>query len=141
MKLKAVTGIWCIVFLVIGVLVSCESDRQIEFNRYYSLGTAIYQSHCQNCHGARGEGLGGLIPPLTDSSFLRAKTGNLACLIKNGTKGSIKINNKIYDGEMLPIDLTPLEIAEVLTYVNNSFGNKSGIITSVSVEATLKECR
>jgi mono/diheme cytochrome c family protein len=141
MKLKVITGIGCVIFLVIGMLVSCESDEQIEYNRYYSLGNALYQSHCQNCHGAQGEGLGGLIPPLTDSLFFKTKKENLACLIKNGMKGNIKVNNKLYDGEMLPVDLTPLEIAEVLTYINNSFGNKSGIITGASAEAALKACK
>jgi len=140
MNLKVI-GIGSILFLVAGMLVSCESDEQIEFNRYYSLGTALYQTHCQNCHGAQGEGLGGLIPPLTDSLFLKTQKGSLPCSIKNGIKGSIKVNNKLYDGEMLPADLTPLEIAEVLTYINNSFGNKSGIIPSTSVEAGLKACR
>src|SRR5471030_300081 len=142
MKLKVTTGIGCILFLVVtGMLISCESDEQIEYNRYYSLGTALYQSHCQNCHGVQGEGLGGLIPPLTDSLFLKTKTASLACFIKNGVKGKITIGNKLYDGEMLPADLTPLEIAEVLTYVNNSFGNKSGIITGASAEAALKACK
>jgi mono/diheme cytochrome c family protein len=141
MNLKAITGIGCVLFLVAGMLVSCESDEQIEFSRYYSLGAALYQSHCQNCHGAQGEGLGGLIPPLTDPVFLKTKTGSLACFIKNGLKGNIKVSNKLYDDEMLPADLTPLEIAEILTYVDNSFGNKTGIVTSASAEAALKLCK
>lgn len=132
-------GTICIVLACLAV--SCQSDEQVEFNRYFSTGNAVYQVHCQNCHGAKGEGLQGLIPPLTDSAYLKSNKEILACLIKNGLKGQINILHKQFEGEMPPNDLSPVEIAQVLTYVTNSFGNKSGTINTEKVNADLAKCR
>lgn len=132
MKLK-VSGI--IFALVLILIWSCQNDSQMEFNRYYSAGNLVYISHCENCHSAKGEGLQGLIPPLTDGTFLKANQQKLPCIIKNGLKGKISLSGKTFEGEMPASDLTPLEIAQVLTYVTNSFGNKMKTITVEEVNA------
>jgi len=138
MKLKLISGI----FLLLTVLiVSCQSDEQVEFYRYYSGGSAIYQTHCQNCHGSKGEGLQALIPPLTDVAYLKNNKALLACFLKNGLKGKIIINGREFEGEMPADDLAPIEIAKVLTYVTNSFGNKMATINLQMVESDLKKCR
>src|ERR1700693_28169 len=121
MKLKIIAGIVSLLFLLIG---SCQSDEQMEFNRYYSSGSLIYQNHCQNCHGTNGEGLQGLIPSLRDSVYLRSNKSTLACLVKYGLKKNVTILKRSYDSEMPPNDLAPIQIANVLTYITNSFGNK-----------------
>lgn len=134
-------GIIGIISAVLVLLVaSCENNSQVEFNRYYSNGSAVYQAHCQNCHGAKGEGLQGLIPPLADSAYLKTNKSALACLIKNGIKGKITISNKQFEGQMPASGLAPVEIAQVLTYINNSFGNKLGTFTTESVNADLAKC-
>lgn len=138
MKLKIIAGIVSLLFLLI---VSCQSDEQMEFNRYYSSGSLIYQNHCQNCHGTNGEGLQGLIPSLKDSVFLKSNKSTLACLVKYGLKKNITILKKSYDSEMPPNDLAPIQIANVLTYITNSFGNKTGTITSAQVEVDLTKCK
>jgi mono/diheme cytochrome c family protein len=137
MKLKVITGIGLIVI----ALVACNTDAELEFKRYYSSGSLIYQSRCQNCHGKNGEGLQALIPPLTDTAYLKANKKNLACIVKYGMKGTISLANKFYQGEMPPNDISPVEVAEVLTYVTNSFGNKMGTVTSEHVVEDLKGCR
>jgi len=137
MKIKLI-GIICIALTAL--IISCQSDEQVEFNRYFSAGSAVYQSHCQNCHGAKGEGLQGLIPSLTDSAYLKSNKSQLACFVKNGLKGQIKISGRQFEGEMPPNDLSPVEIAQVLTYVTNSFGNKSATITTELANADLAKC-
>ncbi|WP_184549937.1 c-type cytochrome [Mucilaginibacter sp. FT3.2] len=138
MKLKLISGI---LLLIIVFAVSCQSDKQVEFNRYYSGGSAIYQAHCENCHGAKGEGLQALIPPLTDSIYLKNNKASLSCYIKKGLKGKIIIHEREFEGEMPVDDLAPIEIAKVLTYVTNSFGNKMGTIDLQRVQADLEKCR
>jgi mono/diheme cytochrome c family protein len=101
----------------------------------------VYQTHCQNCHGEKGEGLSALIPPLSDSAFLRKNKPALSCYIKNGLKGSIIINDKTFDDAMPANDLSPVEIARVLTYIGNSFGNKLGTIDEQMVQADLRICK
>ncbi|WP_428331461.1 c-type cytochrome [Mucilaginibacter sp.] len=137
MKLKIIG----IIGVIIIFIVSCQSEDQVEFARYYSNGSTIYQSHCQNCHGVKGEGLQGLIPPLTDTAYLKNNKTTLACSVNYGLKGKITILNRAFEGEMPANDLAPIDIAKVLTYVTNSFGNKMGIITLTQVNENLAKCK
>ena len=140
MKLAFITGIGLL--FVMAMVASCQSEDQVEFNRYYSGGSVLYLAHCQNCHGEKGEGLHALIPPLTDSVFLKQNRSSLACYLKNGLKGKLSIAGREFEGEMpAAADLSPIEVAKVLTYVTNSFGNKQGLINLQQVQADLKNCR
>jgi mono/diheme cytochrome c family protein len=128
-------------FLLVALAFSCQSDEQIEFNRYYSAGNVIYQAHCENCHGEKGEGLQSLIPPLTDSTYLKNNRASLACYLKNGLKGSITVHSRNFEGEMPASDLSPIEMAKVLTYITNSFGNKMGLINSQEIQNNIEKCK
>ncbi len=134
-------GIIAFLLAIIGSIVySCQSEDKIEFMRYYSAGQALYKTHCQNCHGQNGEGLAALIPPLTDTEYLKQHRKQLACYLKNGLKLPILVNGKAYNGEMPPANLAPVEIAQVLTYVQNSFGNKANVHNIDQVNAELGKC-
>ena len=137
MKLKIIS---VICFLLLGLIISCQSEDSIEFKRYYTAGALVYQSHCQNCHGTKGEGLLALIPPLTDSTYLKTNAAQLPCNMRNGLKGKITVANKEFEGAMPSSELTPMEIAQVLTYVKNSFGNKGATITVDEVNSNLAKC-
>ncbi|MBC7399914.1 MAG: cytochrome c [Mucilaginibacter sp.] len=139
MKLKVISGIGLLLALLI---FSCQSEDEITFKRYYTTGSIVYQTKCQNCHGKDGQGLLALMPPLTDIMFLKTNKAALACFIKYGIKGKLLIiNNKPFEGEMPLIDLAPIEIAEVLTYVTNSFGNNMGVVTAQQVSDDLAKCK
>jgi mono/diheme cytochrome c family protein len=138
MKIKVI-GVIAMLLVAFGL--SCQSDQQIEFNRYYSAGSLVYQQHCQNCHGDKGQGLQSLIPPLTDSVYLKNNKNGLACFIKNGLKGKQTVAGRTFDDEMKADDIAPIEIAKVLTYVTNSFGNKLGTVTLQQVQIDLKNCK
>jgi mono/diheme cytochrome c family protein len=139
MKLKVISGI-CALLAVL--FFSCQSEDEITFNRYYSIGSVIYQNKCQNCHGKNGEGLSSLMPALTDTAFLKTNKASLACFIKYGLKGKLLIvNQKSFEGDMPSMDMAPIEIAEVLTYVTNSFGNKTKLIIAKQVEGELENCK
>jgi mono/diheme cytochrome c family protein len=137
MKFKVIGAI-C--FLLLALVISCQSDESIEFDRYYSSGSLVYQNHCQNCHGTKGEGLAGLIPPLTDSAYFKINKAKLACAVKFGLKAKLNIAGKSFEGEMPPATLTPIEIAQVLTFITNSYGSKLGIIDNQQVEDDLSKC-
>jgi len=142
MKLKTGCAVGFLILpVIVCLLISCQNDAGVEFQRYYSNGSAIYQARCQNCHGALGEGLKALIPPLTDTAYIKANKPALACLIKNGMKGSIGVSNRDFEGEMPGNELAPVELAGVLTYISNSFGNKSGTVNTSQVEEDLKKCK
>ncbi|MGY4536393.1 mono/diheme cytochrome c family protein [Mucilaginibacter sp. UYNi724] len=140
MKLKV---IGFIVALMAVAIASCQSDAEQEFKRYYTGGAAIYKTNCQNCHGARGEGLSSLIPPLTDTAYLNKNRHQLGCFIKYGIKETIiTVKGKAYEGAMpANVDLPAIDVAKVLTYVGNSFGNKMGTISVNEVDGDLAKCK
>jgi mono/diheme cytochrome c family protein len=139
MKLKVISAL-CLLSAIL--IYACHNDADITFKRYYTTGKVIYTAHCQNCHGSDGQGLSALMPPLTDTAFLRKNKADLSCFIKYGLKDKILIvNKKAYDADMPASDLAPIEIAEVLTYITNSFGNNQGLITLQQAEADLLKCK
>jgi mono/diheme cytochrome c family protein len=140
MKLKV---IGFIVALFCVIIASCQSEAEQDFKRYYGGGMLIYKSKCQNCHGANGEGLSTLIPPLTDTAYLRKNKSRLGCFIKYGISETIiSVNKKAYEGAMpANTDLTAIDIAKLLTYVGNSFGNKMGTIPFEEADADLAKCK
>ena len=140
MKLKVIGAI----AVLLGVLITaCQSEAEQDFKRYYGGGMLLYKNKCQNCHGANGEGLSSLIPPLTDTTYLKKNKARLGCFIKYGISETIiTINGKAYEGAMpANADLTAIDVAKVLTYIGNSFGNKMGTIPFEVADADLANCK
>lgn len=110
-----------------------------EVMKYAIAGKTLYENHCGNCHQSNGEGLGNLIPPLKDSDYFKADLHRSIWIMKNGQKGEITVNGKTYNQDMPASPrLTPLEIAQVSTYLFNIWGMEEGIISSSDVEEYLK---
>lgn len=121
---------------------SCYSNVSMETAQYAVNGQKLYTTHCQNCHGAKGEGLGKLYPPLTDSVFLNKQRAQLACIVKHGIRGPLQINGKTYEGIMPGISkLNNVEIAYILTYVTTTFGNSTSTYTQEEVVRNLENCK
>lgn len=127
--------------LLCSMIYACQSAQEIEYAKYMSNGKDIYVARCQNCHGEKGEGLGELAPPLTDTIFLKTNKTDLACIIKNGSNKEIVIHGKKYDGKMPSFNLATIDIAQVTVYITNSFGNKQGMYTYEQVSKDLNSCK
>lgn len=115
------------------------ADPEILYQQYMVHGLRLYQEKCANCHQKNGTGLKRLIPPLIQTEYLQdlVKT---ACSIKNGLKGEIMVNGISYNQPMPAADLTDLEIAEIITYINNSWGNMGGLSRVNEVGKALARC-
>src|SRR3569833_771684 len=120
--------------LAVCFIISCERDSSLEFKRYYTEGAQVYTTHCQNCHGAHGDGLVSLILSLTDTVYFKTNKAKLACAIREGMKDPVIVGGKALANVMPQQDLTPLELAEVITYIQNSFGNKMGLTAGDQVQ-------
>ncbi len=94
-------------------------------------GKAVYMQTCFVCHQIEGQGLPGQIPPLAKSDFALADNKNeIIRGVLNGRTGEITVNGKKYNGIMIPQNnLTDEQIANVLTYVRNSWGNSGSAVT------------
>lgn len=120
---------------------SCKSEGQLTYARYYTNGKELYDIHCQNCHNSDGKGLQSLIPPLTDSAFLRKNKSKLACIIKYGLTTPVVVNGKTYDSQMPENSQLPdIDIAALVTYITNSFGNNQGLYDAEEATKDLKNC-
>lgn len=106
-------------------------SKEIQFEK----GKAVYMQTCFVCHAVDGRGIAGQIPPLAKSDFLATMTKDdyiRGVLI--GRSGEIKVNGKTYNGIMTPLNyLTDDQVANVLTYVRNSFGNSGDPINPTEV--------
>ncbi|MDW5288061.1 cytochrome c [Formosa sp. PL04] len=91
-------------------------------------GEKIFLQHCVTCHMVTGEGITGAFPPLAKSDYLMADKMRAAEIIINGLNGELKVNNVTYYGTMMAIKLSDNEIADVLNYVRNSWGNSGEIV-------------
>jgi len=104
-----------------------DLNKQIQFQR----GKGVFMQTCFVCHQPNGQGLPGQIPPLALSDFLATKDkGNIIRGVISGRSGPIVVNGKPYNGTMIPLPyLTDEQIANVLTYVGNSWGNSNAAVT------------
>lgn len=86
-------------------------------------GGEIYQDFCITCHMANGEGVSGSFPPLAKSDFLMKKREESIRGIKYGMQGEIVVNGKKYNSIMANLGLLESEVADVMNYITNSWGN------------------
>ena len=88
-------------------------------------GSEIYQDFCVQCHLSTGIGVFGVFPPLKASDYLLENTSLGIAGIKYGLKGKIIVNNEEYDGLMIRQGLDNEEVADVMNYILNEWGNET----------------
>ena len=121
-------------------LLRCDF-RDPKFKIYYVEGQRLYNQYCSNCHSITGNGLGQLYPPLIKSDYMAANINKVFCLMKYGISDSIKVNGVVYNRTMFGVpSLTELEIAEIATYIYNSWGNEKGYVDVSTVSKAMKDC-
>ena len=86
-------------------------------------GEGLYGQVCAACHQKDGEGVPGAFPPLAGADFLNDDPVRAIDVIVNGLTGRINVNGIEYNGVMPPMQLTDQEVASVLTYVYDNWGN------------------
>jgi nitrite reductase (NO-forming) len=87
------------------------------------------------CHQQEGQGLPGAFPPLANSDYLRENPERGISVLLDGLSGEITVNGATYNGVMPAVQLSDEEVANVLTYVLNSWGNGGGEIAPQQVAA------
>ena len=99
-------------------------------------GKSLFAGTCSVCHQANGAGLAGVFPPLAKSDFLNADPKRAIGVVLHGLTGKVQVNGKAYDSVMPPMNqLNDDEVANILTYVLNSWDNKGGQVKAGDVKA------
>ncbi len=102
-------------------------------------GKEIYQDFCLQCHLDTGKGVSGVFPPLAQSDYLLNDIDLSIKGIKYGMSGPITVNGEQYNGVMQNQGLDDVEIADVMNYVINSWGNKSKEVITPERVASITE--
>jgi nitrite reductase (NO-forming) len=113
-----------------------EITKDIQLER----GKQHFLTSCFACHLANGEGIPGVFPPLANADFLNADKDRAIRIITRGLSGPVTVNGKTYNNVMPPqVQLDDAAVADVLTYVMNSWGNKGGTVTPNDVKRARSE--
>ncbi|NJM26880.1 MAG: cytochrome c [Bacteroidia bacterium] len=114
----------------VALLVSIGAQAQSASQASLDRGKIVYETYCLVCHQADGTGVPGMNPPLTKTKWVLGEKLPLINIVLKGMDEEIEISGDFYNNLMPPHDhLTDQEIADVLTYVRNNFGNKASTIT------------
>lgn len=95
-------------------------------------GKAVYETYCISCHQENGNGIEGAFPSLVKTGNLMDKN-RLVQIITKGMRGPIVVKGVKFNGEMASVDLTDKEVADVVNYIRNSWGNKAPMIKATDV--------
>ncbi|MDO7137410.1 copper-containing nitrite reductase [Algibacter lectus] len=102
-------------------------EEQMEF------GKQAYMQTCFACHQGEGQGIPHAFPPLAKSDYLNADVDRAIGIVLHGKTGEITVNGETYNSVMTRQMLSSDEIANVLTYVYNSWGNSKKVVTKEMV--------
>ncbi len=143
--MKAVSRVGAIVMVTLMAsqslyLHGCQT-RDTRFSQYYVQGQQRYVQYCSNCHQKDGSGLGRLYPPINQSDFVDQHFREVVCSMRNGLRGSMLVNGQEYNQPMPGIPyLTDLEVAEITTYIYNTWGRNRGLVTVQEVQQISVAC-
>jgi mono/diheme cytochrome c family protein len=98
-------------------------------------GLLVYQQTCLACHQADALGVQNMNPPLVKTNYVLGDKKVLVQIVLKGMTGEVEIDGETYHNVMAPhSDLSDLQIADVLTYIRNSFGNKASAVSPAEVK-------
>lgn len=108
---------------------SCLPEQK-DLKASLARGKKVYEKTCITCHQPEGDGVPRMTPPLIKTQQVLGAKEKLVRIIVQGYNEQVEINGDIY---YTPMPAQPLlnnqEIADVLTYIRNSFGNKASAVT------------
>jgi mono/diheme cytochrome c family protein len=99
------------------------------------VGQHLFRSICAACHQPSGLGRPSVFPPLAGSDYLNSDKNRAINIVVFGRQGEVVVNGLKYNNNMPSFPLSDQDIASVLTYVYNSFGNAGLEVTPDEVKA------
>lgn len=135
MKLITSIGVLCSLFIV-----SSSFFQKKDLKESIKMGKEVYKAYCMNCHMEDGKGTPGINPPLANADYIKNPVKSLIKIIIEGQSGEITVNKKKYNSFMPPqYYLTDEQVADVMNYIRNTWGNKvAGTVTPAQVKALRK---
>ncbi|MBE9598298.1 c-type cytochrome [Pedobacter sp. MC2016-24] len=106
-------------------------------------GAALFASSCQTCHGADGNGIKSLAPPLNKSEWVTGNKDKLISIVLYGLTGPVKVNGHLYESPEISTDMPGIahseeisdeDVAQVLSFIRGGWENSAGKINVGDVE-------
>ena len=120
-----------LLFLVFIFSCNTAPAQTPELKESMARGAAIYDDFCMSCHLPNGKGVPDVYPPLADSDYLMKKRQESIKAVKYGLSGEITVNGVKYNSAMAALGLYDEEVADVMNYILNSWGNADGKMVTV----------
>ena len=115
---------------------AAQSTGELTLEQQVDAGRELFAGTCSTCHQAEGQGMPGVFPPLAGSDYIAADPGRVPAVILHGLVGPVTVNGTEYNSNMPPMSqLTDDEVANISTYVLNSWGNPGGRVTKAEAAA------
>ena len=125
--------------IILTVIIS-SSFIQSDVQKSITRGKEVYELYCQSCHQENGTGIKDVNPPLAKADYMKNTANDLISIILQGSAMKLTVNGKKFFGAMTSQEyLSDEQIADVLNYIKNSWGNKiPGVVTPAMVKAKRK---
>ncbi|WP_035456182.1 DUF7133 domain-containing protein [Algoriphagus terrigena] len=110
--------------------------------KQFAVGRTKFLTSCAGCHGSNGKGAARMGPPLAGSEWVTGDEVKLSLILLHGIEGPIEVAGKTYDApEILPVmpshsTMDDGDIAAILTYIRNEWGNQAPPVTGRTVSST-----
>lgn len=127
-----------VLVIVILFYVTAQTKAPQSANSKVSIarGQLVYRKVCLSCHMVDGGGVPHMNPPLIHTSYILGDKSKSIYIVLHGMIDRVPIEDEYYSNNMAAhTDLNNQQIADVLTYVRNSFGNKASAVTVAEVKA------
>src|SRR5690554_3125564 len=115
-----------------------ESTEELSLAGKMDFGKKVYGQTCFACHQADGQGVASAFPPLANADYLNEDVDRAIDIVLRGKSGEITVNGKKYNSVMTAQNLTDEEVASVMTYIYNSWGNNGTEVTTEMVKKVRK---
>lgn len=133
--MKVIVPLYFLAVVVLGLSLFQEPNLKESMQR----GSEIYGDFCVTCHLEKGEGVSHVFPPLANSDYLVKNREASIKGVKYGQQGEIVVNGITYNSAMAPLGLEDEEVADVMNFILNSWGNTSDkMVTTEEVSAIKK---
>lgn len=125
-----------------------KASMDQSLQKTYPRGTVLFKTVCQTCHGADGDGIQSLAPPLNQSEIVTGDKHRLAAIVLFGLTGPVNVAGKQYkapeiSGDMPGIgsndEFSDKDIAEVLNFIRSAWSNHASKVTEKDIQEVRKQ--
>lgn len=139
--MKRLIVVICMMFSVFGLMaqskkaLSAKTAAKPPEKPSIAKGKVVYSTYCLTCHQADGGGVPNMNPPLIKTSYVLGDKTKLIKILLHGLNEEVEINGSYYTNPMPAHNfLKDEDIANVLSFVRNNFGNKAPVVTTAEVK-------